>query len=126
MMPQITVNAIACVLSGVAKAICKFGIAAHNYCPWVSYINQAGRVCSHLIARAKFSGYHFKFGSSKTVVTNLETGKQYSVSLAGVQYCTCESFKYSPLPKVACKHIKSVVKDMIRIAWVNHEAKGIV
>jgi hypothetical protein len=62
------------------------------------------------VESAKFSGYHFKFGSSKTVVTNLETGKHYSVSLAGVQYCTCESFKYSPLPNVACKHIKMVAE----------------
>ena len=63
MMPQITPTAIACVLEGVIASIRKFGVAARNRCPWVSYVNFAGKVCSHFIARAKFSGYHFNFNS---------------------------------------------------------------
>lgn len=55
------INAIACVLEGTAKAIRKFGVAAHNRCPWVSYINQAGRVCSHFLKRTLFTGYHFQY-----------------------------------------------------------------
>lgn len=109
MMPQITVNAIAAILEGVASSVRKFGVAVRNRCPWVSYINQAGKVCSHFIARAKFSGYHFKFNKGTAIVTNLETGKQYTVSLT-TPYCDCKSFKFSPFPKQPCKHMKMVAE----------------
>ena len=109
MMPQITVNAIAAILEGAARAIRKFGVAVRNRCPWVSYINQAGKVCSHFIKRNAFKGYHFKFGNSVAVVTNLETGKQYTVSLT-TSYCDCKSFKFAPFPKPPCKHIKMVAE----------------
>lgn len=109
MMPQITSTAIAALLETTATAIRKFGVAARNRCPWVSYINQAGKACSHFIARAKFSGYHFKFNSGAAVVTNLETGKQYSVSLTS-QLCSCPAFHFAPFPKAACKHMKMVAE----------------
>ncbi len=108
-MPQLTANEISCVLEGVAQTIRKFGIAARNRCPWVSYVNKAGRVCSHFIARAKFSGYHFNFSGGAATVTNLETGKQYTVSLTP-PCCTCEAFKYSQFPKPPCKHVKMVAE----------------
>lgn len=108
MMTQITPTAIACVLENAVKAIRKFGVAVRNRCPWVSYINQFGKICSHFIARAKFSGYHFKISNGAAVVTNLETGKQYSVLLTATPYCNCEVFKYAHLLKPPCKHIKMV------------------
>lgn len=103
-------KAIACVLEGAAKAIRKCGVAARNRCPWVSYVNQAGGVCSQFLKRSLFQGYHFQFKNGLAVVTNLETGAQYTTSLEPQLFCTCQAFKFSPSPKPPCKHIKMVAE----------------
>ncbi len=108
------IKAVACILEGAARFIRKCGVAAHNRCPWVSYVNQAGGVCSQFLKRSLFTGYHFQFKNGLAVVTNLETGAQYTVSLEPRFCCTCQAFQFSPLPKQPCKHIEMMAEILGR------------
>lgn len=100
-------NAVACIVGRAVKQIKRFVSAVHNHCPLVVYETVSGAICSQFIKRDAFQGYHVDFNNGRGIVTNLATGKQYQVQLTGsYYYCQCESFKYAPLPKPACKHIK--------------------
>lgn len=102
-------NAIACIVGRAVRQIKRFVSAIHNHCPLVVYQDASGNICCQFIKRDAFQGYHVDFNNGRGVVTNLATGKQYQVQLTGsYYYCQCESFKYAPLPKAACKHIKMV------------------
>lgn len=102
-------NAIACIVGRAVRQIKRFVSSIHNHCPLVVYERIDGKTCSQFIKRNAFTGYHVDFSNGKGVVTNLATGKQYQVQLRGnYYYCQCDGFKYSPLPRQPCKHIKMV------------------
>lgn len=102
------INAIACVLEDVASAIVNFRMMLNNKCPWALYVSKAtGRRWATFIARSKFKGYHLKFEGDRVTCTNLETGKQYRVSL---DWCSClvvECRKGNESARIwPCKHIQ--------------------
>lgn len=102
-------NAVACIIGRAVRQIRRFVSAIHNRCPLVVYENAKGSVCSQFVKRDAFQGYHIDFNNGRGVVTNLATGKQYQVQLTGsYYYCQCKSFKYAPLPKQPCRHLKMV------------------
>ena len=105
-------NAVACVIGRAVKQIKRFVSAVHNHCSLVVYEDAKGAVCCQFVKRDAFKGYHIEFHNGKGVVTNLVTGVQYQVQLTGNFYrCQCKSFKYSPLPKSPCKHLKMIAEQ---------------
>lgn len=113
------INAVACVLEDVASSIVNFRMMLRNKCPWALYVSRAtGRRWATFIARSKFKGYHLRFEGERAICTNLETGKQYTVSL---DWCSCARFEFSQsdesVNKPCCQHIKVLREYGERFAY---------
>ena len=104
------IHVMSCVLEDIASEVLEVRMMLRNKCPWAKFISKtSGQRFATFIARAKFKGFHFKYHYSYYICTDLETGKQYRLTIGG---CTCEAFIASHPDAFAknstCKHIKTL------------------
>jgi predicted nucleic acid-binding Zn finger protein len=120
------IHVVSCVLEDIASQVLEVRMMLRNKCPWALYISKtSGQRCATFISRSKFKGYHFKSHFNYAICTDLETGKQYKITLGG---CTCEDFIAEPPDesgkKPACKHIKALQQLGIELGSSDEPAQA--
>lgn len=120
------IHVVSCVLEDIASEVLEVRMMLRNKCPWAKFVSKAtGRCWATFIARSKFKGYHFKFGFKHAICTDLETGKQYSITLGG---CTCAAFIASQPDesgkKPACEHIKALQQLGVELGKADEPAQA--
>ncbi len=77
------------ILKKVATKILKFKLLGKGLTPWVYYEDKLGKKRATFLKKSSFQGYEWH--PSYNHVTNLETGKTYSVNNT---YCSCKDWYY--------------------------------